>query len=95
MSAAPKTRVSTKGQVILPKATRDRKGWAPGTELTVEETPRGVLLTQKPLFKPTTMDEVFGCLHRPNMKPITLEEMEEAVLEGAAERYRRSIDVGD
>ncbi|WP_398473141.1 AbrB/MazE/SpoVT family DNA-binding domain-containing protein, partial [Tardiphaga sp.] len=30
------TLVSTKGQVILPKAIRDQRNWSPGTRLTVE-----------------------------------------------------------
>jgi AbrB family looped-hinge helix DNA binding protein len=38
-----KTKVSTKGQVILPKAIRDRRGWTAGAELLVEDRPEGVL----------------------------------------------------
>ena len=38
-----KTKVSTKGQVILPKAIRDRRGWTAGAELIVEDKPEGVL----------------------------------------------------
>jgi AbrB family looped-hinge helix DNA binding protein len=41
------TVVSTKGQVILPKAIRDSKGWGPGKELVVEETQEGVLLRRQ------------------------------------------------
>ena len=35
------TTVSTKGQVILPKAIRQRRDWDAGTRLLVEETPEG------------------------------------------------------
>ena len=38
------TKISTKGQVVLPKAIRDRRRWKAGTLLTVEERPDGVLL---------------------------------------------------
>lgn len=31
------TRISGKGQVVVPKATRDRLGWPPGTSLDVIE----------------------------------------------------------
>ena len=43
MSAKQKrtTTVSTKGQVILPKAIREARHWPAGTELVVEDTPRG------------------------------------------------------
>jgi AbrB family looped-hinge helix DNA binding protein len=56
------TTVSTKGQVILPKAIRDQRHWPAGTELTVEDTPEGVLLTAKPAFAPTRPRDVFGSL---------------------------------
>lgn len=38
------TTVSTKGQVILPKAIREGRRWLPGTRLMVEDTEDGVLL---------------------------------------------------
>ena len=41
------TTISTKGQLILPKAIRDRLQWDAGTRLAVEHTADGVLL--KPL----------------------------------------------
>lgn len=59
----PTTTLSTKGQVILPKAVRERRRWSPGTELVVEDTPDGVLLTEKPVFAPTRPKDVFGSLH--------------------------------
>lgn len=42
------TTVSTKGQVILPKAVRQRRDWNAGTRLIVEETEDGILLRQPP-----------------------------------------------
>ena len=56
------TTVSTKGQVILPKAIRQRREWAAGTRLVVEETPDGVLLKRAPAFAATRPEEVFGLL---------------------------------
>ncbi|MBI3924594.1 MAG: AbrB/MazE/SpoVT family DNA-binding domain-containing protein, partial [Armatimonadetes bacterium] len=38
------TRLSTKGQVILPRSLRRAKGWQPGTRFTVEDVGIGVLL---------------------------------------------------
>jgi AbrB family looped-hinge helix DNA binding protein len=68
------TVLSTKGQVILPKAIREQKQWKPGTELVVEDTLEGVLLKRAPLFAPTRADDVFACL-RYKGKPKTIEEM--------------------
>jgi AbrB family looped-hinge helix DNA binding protein len=64
MSAGRKltTKVSTKGQVILPKAIREQRHWAPGTELVVEDTPEGVLLKAKSAFAATRPNDVFGSL---------------------------------
>ena len=47
------TTISSNGQVILPEAIREQRHWAAGTELTVEDTPDGVLLKAKPVFVPT------------------------------------------
>lgn len=39
-----RTRISEKGQVVVPKATRDRLGWAPGTELDIVESTDAIIL---------------------------------------------------
>ena len=44
------TIVSAKGGITVPKAMRNSLRWAPGTELTVENTPEGVLLRAPPLL---------------------------------------------
>ena len=56
------TRLSTKGQIILPKGIRDSRAWGPGTEFTVEDTRDGILLRPAPRFPDTDLDEVAGCL---------------------------------
>jgi AbrB family looped-hinge helix DNA binding protein len=81
------TRLSTKGQVILPKALRDQLHWRPGTRLVVEQTEEGVLLREAPLFKPTTFEEVRGMLAYKG-KPKTLEEMDAGVMAEARRRAR-------
>lgn len=90
MAAVLKTVLSSKGQVVLPKAIRDAKQWRPGAELVVEERPEGVLLRAAPFYPPTTIEEVFGSIPYDG-PPLTIEEMDEAVLEAVAEEYRRSI----
>lgn len=85
------TTISTKGQVILPKAVRERRDWNTGTKLIVEETPEGVLLRRAPAFKPTPQGSAFGMLKYEG-KPKTLEEMEEGILEEARRSFLRSVD---
>jgi AbrB family looped-hinge helix DNA binding protein len=38
------TKLSSKGQVVLPKLVRDARSWEPGAESAVEEVPKGILL---------------------------------------------------
>lgn len=82
------TRLSTKGQVVLPKAIRDAKRWAPGAELAVEETPEGVLLRPLRPFPPTRLDDVAGCLHYSGPAR-SIEDMEQAIADEVKERHGR------
>ena len=91
MSAKEKltTTVSTKGQVILPKAIREQRHWPAGTELTVEDTPEGVLLKAKPAFAPTRPKDVFGSLpYKGRAKSI--EDMEAGIAAEAKRRHARN-----
>lgn len=90
MASDPKitTTVSTKGQVILPKAIRGRRHWHAGTRLVVEDTPDGVLLNAAPLFKPTRSEDVFGMLTYKGPAK-TIAEMDGAVAEEVKRRHAR------
>jgi AbrB family looped-hinge helix DNA binding protein len=82
------TTVSTKGQVILPKAIRQRRDWSPGTRLVVEETAEGVLLKPAPIFAPTDPEKVRGMLaYRGRAK--TLEEMDAGIEAEVRRRHAR------
>ena len=82
------TVLSTKGQVILPKAIRDQRHWKAGTKLTVEDTPEGVLLKADALFAPTRPEDVFGCLKYKG-KAKTIEEMNAAIAAEVRRRHAR------
>jgi AbrB family looped-hinge helix DNA binding protein len=56
------TRLSTKGQIVLPKTIRTSRAWGPGTEFTVEETGEGILLRPAGRFSEAGLDQVAGCL---------------------------------
>jgi AbrB family looped-hinge helix DNA binding protein len=72
------TRLSSKGQVVIPKEVRDRHGWQPGTEFEVEDRGDVVVLRPAKPFPRTTFEEVRGCLNYDG-PPLTIEEMDEAV----------------
>lgn len=82
------TVISTKGQVILPKAIRDLRDWTAGTQLIVEDTPEGVLLKSAPVFAETNLEDVFGVLKHSG-PAVTLEAMDAAI---ASEAKRRARD---
>jgi AbrB family looped-hinge helix DNA binding protein len=54
--------VSAKGNVSLPKAIRNRRGWTAGVELIVEDRPDGVLFRAATSIGGTKVEDVFGCL---------------------------------
>ncbi|MGA3002273.1 MAG: AbrB/MazE/SpoVT family DNA-binding domain-containing protein [Acetobacteraceae bacterium] len=82
------TVVSTKGQVILPKAIRDQHRWDSGTRLMVESTGDGVLLKAASVFSPTRAQDVFGSLPRRG-GPKTVAEMKFGGEEGMKQRHAR------
>jgi AbrB family looped-hinge helix DNA binding protein len=82
------TTVSTKGQVVLPSAIRQRRGWLPGSRLVVEETPEGVLLKPAPAFPATRPEDVYGLLPHSG-PPKTQADMDAGVLAEARRRHAR------
>lgn len=55
------TRLSSKGQVILPKSIRSAHHWEPGVEFMVEDMANGVLLRPVKPFQQTRLEDVIGC----------------------------------
>ena len=80
------TRLSTKGQIILPKNIRASRAWTPGTEFIVEETSDGVLLRPADRFPLTGLDQVAGCL-RPKRRSKTPAQMRTAVSREVMRRH--------
>jgi len=74
-------RLSSKGQLIIPKPIRQMHGWDTGQELEVIDTEQGVFLKTKSPFAETTLDEVVGSLiYRGKTKSIA--EMDQAIATG-------------
>ncbi len=80
------TTISTKGQVILPKAIREQLHWDAGTRLAVEHTNEGVLLKSlTTTFAPTRLEDVAGSLSYTG-QPKSVEQMDAGIV---AETRRR------
>lgn len=95
MSPAPAlTRVSSKGQVVIPKEVRDRLNLRPGDELTVEELDNAIVLrvrraTDQAVFGgPVPLARVLGALaRRVNVPgPLSVEDMDRLAALGAGAR---------
>jgi AbrB family looped-hinge helix DNA binding protein len=81
------TRLTSKGQVVIPKSVRNRLRWVSGTELAVEILDdRAVRLTLLEAGNP--IDELYGCLKELPRDPLAdLEAEHQAEIE-ADERWR-------
>lgn len=81
------TRLSSKGQIIIPKAIRQAYKWPVGQEFLVEQAEHGILLRPQDSFPQTCLDDVAGCL-RYTGRAKTLEDMNNAIRRGVLERVR-------
>ncbi len=80
-----KSRLSTKGQLIIPREIRKRHGWRQGTELEVEDRGDAVVLRATSIGAATTVDDLIGFLrYRGAAK--TLRQMAAGIARGARKR---------
>ncbi len=80
------TRLSSKGQVVIPQEIREMNHWLPGQELIAVNTDEGVLLKPKRAFAATTVEDLTE--FRPYKgKAKSVEEMNDAVREQIASRW--------
>lgn len=78
--------LSTKGQVVVPKAVRDRLGWRAGSRLEVEIRGDEVVLRVGSELPVTRVEDLYGCL-RYDGPPVSVEEMSATI---ERERLRRA-----
>ena len=78
-------RLSSKGQLIIPKPIRQAHGWDTGQELEVIDTEEGILLKSRSPFKQTSMADVVGSLPYSG-EAKTIAQMHEAIVTGIKER---------
>jgi len=80
-----KTRLSNKGQVVIPKAVRAAHGWEPGLEFVIEDVGNGILLKPITPYRPTEIEDVVGCVGYKGPRK-SLEDMQAAVAKGSREK---------
>jgi AbrB family looped-hinge helix DNA binding protein len=73
--------MSSKGQLTIPQAIRERHGLTRGTRVTIEETEDESIVIRKTTKPASRLAGMFGPW---SGEPVTLEEMDQAIAEGAA-----------
>jgi bifunctional DNA-binding transcriptional regulator/antitoxin component of YhaV-PrlF toxin-antitoxin module len=85
------TTFSTKGQVVIPKALREAKGFDVGVQVEAVDHPDGVLLKAVPVRKKQPIAALIGLLQPRYKGPVvTVAEMNQAVVDAAADRFLRT-----
>jgi AbrB family looped-hinge helix DNA binding protein len=79
------TRLTSKGQVVIPKAIRSQLRWRTGTQLQVEALPDGAVRLCPEAGDP--IEQAFGCLTEGD--PLADLEAEHRAEVKADERWRR------
>jgi AbrB family looped-hinge helix DNA binding protein len=86
-----RARMSSKGQVVVPKSVRETRGWTEGTELEFVDKGEGVLVQRvrqfDPRFPPITIEEFLASRIKIDRPFPTDREIEETMLEEAGRRF--------
>jgi len=81
------TKLSSKGQVIIPKPLRTAHHWETGQELIVIDVGDGILLKPKTPFPESNIKDVASCL-KYNGKTKTLTDMDAAIKKGIKDAFK-------
>jgi AbrB family looped-hinge helix DNA binding protein len=85
------TQLSSKGQIVIPKALRDARDWAAGTQFVIEPTDEGLLLREVHTEAPIALKQGLALLRaRVNYRgpKISVAQMNQAI---DAEARRRGL----
>lgn len=72
-------KLSSKGQIVIPKAIREAHHFETGAEFLIVDDGNGLRLVPAKSGKRTTLEQVAGCLYRPGRKPMTDDDMNAAI----------------
>jgi AbrB family looped-hinge helix DNA binding protein len=83
------TTLSTKGQVVIPKAVRDALAWPDGITLAIEAHAQGVLLSAaKHHFEPTDAQAVRGCMNYKG-PAMSIDDIDKKLASAFAEKWKK------
>ena len=81
------TKLSSKGQIIVPKSLRETHCWKPGQEFVVVDTNEGILLKPKQVFEPTKLEDIVDRFPYRG-EPKTIEQMNAAIDREIAKKWQ-------
>lgn len=86
------TLLSSKGQIIIPKALRDARHWRAGTRLQVQETSEGLLLKPIANHEEVPLAEGLAAIRKHiayQGATVSVDDMHAAILQEAARKGKR------
>jgi AbrB family looped-hinge helix DNA binding protein len=90
MEMGIESKITSKGQTTIPLEVRDYLHLGVGDRIRYEFENGKVVIVPKN----RSALELAGILYDPNRRPVSVEEMEEAIGDGIVEDYERSLDRG-
>lgn len=82
MGSTATVKMSTKGQVVIPRELREGLGWREGTRLEIVSQAGGVVIRPVRHYPETTVDDLLGIL-KYDGPPKSLDELDAAIAKGA------------
>ena len=87
--------LSSKGQLVIPKAIRQSAHLAPGDMLSVRYVDGEIRLKPVAGLVPTSLAEVAGCLARPGHWPLSQAQTRAAIQARFTAKFKPRFKVGD
>ncbi len=81
----PLATLTTKGQITIPKKVREALKLHTGDKVEIILSEKG-----EAIMRPVTkkVDEVFGKLHKPDRKPVTIEEIKNTIRDRMKDNFK-------
>lgn len=80
----PTSTITSKGQITIPRTVRERLNWKTGDRLDFTVDASGRVIVE---LATGDIRELRGFLYRPGRKPVSVEEMDEAIRRSAAAEF--------
>jgi len=80
----PTSTITSKGQITIPRTVRERLNWKTGDRLDFTVDASGRVIVE---LATGDIRDLRGLLHRPGRRPVSVEEMNEAIRRSAAARF--------